>query len=79
MPKFTREHYERVAEVFNTTLLDHPYNSDKPYEDGIHDGIKIAMFRMAMRFQADNPRFRESWFYKACGLRTDGSEVLSSE
>lgn len=58
MSKFSQQHYVAIAEViFNCYAYSTP--------DEV-SGIDQVRERLIRRFQADNPRFKESTFRKAC-------------
>lgn len=78
MAKFSRQHYEAVADAINDAFYDGERFSAVEYEHGWPHysqectlGVTFAKNRLIKLFQADNPSFRESVFNERCyrGIR----------
>lgn len=70
----TKQHFEAVAAVLKSTkpaTVEYSLFRDAPprtAEQADYIRWQTVVTAMANRFEADNPRFKRSAFYAACGL-----------
>ena len=63
---FTRQHYEKIAELINDTLADVEKESNG--NRGAIEAVENLAEKLAAMFKNDNPRFDTGIFLRKCGL-----------
>lgn len=72
-PSFQRRHYETIAASIKETI-ERTEKVDADLVGTRYDrllGIKRTAWTLAETFKADNPRFEQVRFIKACGISED--------
>lgn len=66
----TRKDYERIAWDCRQLLAANPGGAEGSFRDGVTTGIKLAYNQLCDALKADNHRFDEDKFLRACGIES---------